>query len=97
MGASQRVSRGFHRLAVFLAASATIIGIIATAFVALDKANSAEATHDKQVKLFCALTALKNAPALAQQPAATSELDPYLEEAKRRGLVPPARTASPTK
>jgi hypothetical protein len=62
MATSQRVSRGFHRLGLFLAAILMLIGVISSAWVALDTANDAKAVHDQQAKLVCAQAALKNAP-----------------------------------
>jgi hypothetical protein len=62
MGGSTRVSRGFHRLGLFLAAILMLIGVISSAWVALDTANDAKAIHDQQAKLVCAQAALKNAP-----------------------------------
>jgi hypothetical protein len=41
MSASQRVSRGFHRLAVFLAAVPLLVGVVWSTFVAIDIANDA--------------------------------------------------------
>jgi hypothetical protein len=61
MSTAQRVSRGFHRLALFLAAIPLLVGGAASAYVALDHANSAKATHDQQAaKLVCAQTALNS-------------------------------------
>ena len=62
MSASQRVSRGFHRLAIFLAAIALVIGTILSVGVAFEQANRAKAKHDWQAKLVCARTALLNDP-----------------------------------
>jgi hypothetical protein len=55
---SLRLSRGFHRLAVFLAAIPLLVGGAWSYTVALGEANSAKAL---QAKLVCAQTALKNA------------------------------------
>jgi hypothetical protein len=49
MGASQRVSRGFHRLGLFLAAIPLVIGIILSVGVAVEQANVEEAYHQKVV------------------------------------------------
>ena len=49
MGASQRVSRGFHRLAIFLAAIPLVIGTILSLGVAAELANEEEAYHQKVV------------------------------------------------
>ena len=58
---SQRVSRGFHPLGLFLAAIPLLVGGVWSANVALDHFNSAKATHDQQAaKLVCAQTALNS-------------------------------------
>ena len=62
MSASQQLSRGFRRLALFLAAIPLLVGGIASTFAALDQASSAKRSHDQQVKLVCARTALKADP-----------------------------------
>ena len=54
MAASQRVSRGFHRLAVFLAAIPLVVGILGSIFIALDEANAAKRSQDEQLELICA-------------------------------------------
>ena len=51
MGTSQRVSRGFHRLAVVLAAIPLLIGIGVSCFVAQDTADKASQTYQQ---LLCA-------------------------------------------
>jgi hypothetical protein len=61
MATSQRLSRGFHRLALFLAAIPLLVGGIGSTFFAFDHANYAQHLHDEQVKLVCAQTALKAA------------------------------------
>jgi hypothetical protein len=54
MDATQRLSRGFHRLALFLAAILLLAGGIVSVYVALDATNSAKRFHDDQVALVCA-------------------------------------------
>ena len=54
MGTSQRVSRGFHRLGLFLAAVLLLVGGIASLYIASDAAGSAMRWHDKQAALVCA-------------------------------------------
>jgi hypothetical protein len=49
MGASQRVSRGFNRLAIFLAAIPLVIGTILSLGVAVQQANEEEAYQQKVV------------------------------------------------
>ena len=56
MSASQRVSRGFRRLALLLAAIPLVVGGIATFYIASDAASSAKSLH---VKLACAQAKLK--------------------------------------
>lgn len=60
MAASQRVSRGFHRLALFLAAIPLLVGGGLSLFIAIDQANKAKAMHEEQARLMCAQTALKS-------------------------------------
>ena len=60
MAASQRVSRGFHRLALFLAAIPLLVGGGLSLFIAIDQANKAKAMHEEQARLVCAQTALKS-------------------------------------
>ena len=59
---SQRISRGFHRLAIFLAAIPFLIGGTWATFVAIAQANSAQGTYEETVKLVCAQTELKKNP-----------------------------------
>jgi len=47
--ASPRASRGFHRLAIFLAAIPLVIGTILSVGVAVEQANEEEAYHQKVV------------------------------------------------
>jgi hypothetical protein len=56
----QTLSRGFHRLGLFLAAIPLLVGGSLSLAIALDAANSAK---EMQAKLVCAQTALKNTPA----------------------------------
>jgi len=49
MGASQRVSRGFNRLAIFLAAIPLVIGTILSLGVAVQQANEEKAYQQKVV------------------------------------------------
>jgi hypothetical protein len=62
MSTAQRVSRGSHRLGLFLAAIPLVIGIILSVGPAVEQANRAKATHDEKAKLVaklrCAQTAL---------------------------------------
>jgi hypothetical protein len=51
MSASQRVSRGFHRLALFLAAIPLLLGGSLSVYIAFDLANRLWAQH---LKLVCA-------------------------------------------
>jgi hypothetical protein len=60
MAASQRVSRGFHRLALFLAAIPLLLGGILSVYFAWD----AKLAYDHQAKLVCAQTALNSAQQL---------------------------------
>jgi hypothetical protein len=52
VASSQRLSRGFHRLAIFLAATPLLIGVI-LALIAFDKAS------DQRQKLLCARNVFK--------------------------------------
>ena len=47
MAASQRLSRGFHRLALFLAAIPLIVGALWSIIWSLDEANSASSRHQQ--------------------------------------------------
>ena len=49
MAASQRVSRGFHRLALFLAAIPLLLGGSLSVYIAFDLANRAWEQHQKLV------------------------------------------------
>ncbi len=62
MAASQRVSRGFHRLALFLAAIPFLVGGAWSLTVALGEASNAKVRHEH---LVCAQMKLKNTPAPA--------------------------------
>jgi hypothetical protein len=55
---AQRVSRGFHRLAVFLATIPLLLGAIASLYIASETANSARRSHDEQATMICAQNAL---------------------------------------
>jgi hypothetical protein len=54
MSASQRVSRGFHRLGLFLAAIPMVLGVFASLYIASETANGAKRWHDEQATLVCA-------------------------------------------
>jgi hypothetical protein len=58
MVASQRLSRGFHRLAVFVAAIPLLVGAVWTISIAIGNANYASETHRK---LLCAYNKAGNA------------------------------------
>jgi hypothetical protein len=61
MSAAQRVSRGFHRLGMFLAAIPLIVGVMWSFIFAQGRADAAKMVHDEQVSLVCAQTALESA------------------------------------
>jgi hypothetical protein len=63
MSASQRVSRGFHRLAVFLAAIPFLFGIVLSAVYALDGADTAKVVHDHAAKFQSSLICARDAMA----------------------------------
>ena len=54
MATSQRISRDFHRLGIFLAAFVLLTGGIASLYIALEIASSAKSWHDEQAILICA-------------------------------------------
>jgi len=54
MSSSQRVSRGFHRLGLFMAAITLVVGSIASLNIASDIASNAARWHDEQATLACA-------------------------------------------
>jgi hypothetical protein len=54
MDTAQRLSRGFHRLALFLAAISLLAGGIASVHFASLATSNAKRWHDKQVALVCA-------------------------------------------
>jgi hypothetical protein len=58
MAASQRVSRGLHRLALFLTAITLVVGGIASLYLASDVADSAKHRHDEQAIFICAREAI---------------------------------------
>ena len=60
MSTAQRVSRGFHWLAIFLAAVPLIVGVVLSFVVASGRADNARRDHDEQINLVCAQTALKS-------------------------------------
>ena len=60
---TQRISRGFHRLAIFLAAVPFLIGGTWATFAAINTAKNAQRSHDETVELVCAQTALKKSQA----------------------------------
>ena len=60
MATSHRLSRGFHRLALVLAAIPLVVGGYFYFVVALDRAETAKRQHDEQVKLACAQSKLKS-------------------------------------
>jgi hypothetical protein len=61
MSTAQRVSRGFHRLALFLAAIPLVIGSGFFVSIAFEQTNAAKRSHDEQLELVCA-QALAKAP-----------------------------------
>jgi hypothetical protein len=80
MSAAQRVSRGFHRLAVFLAAIPLIVGGTWAFSIARDEAYSARRSHDEQVELDCAkkrLTAMPNPAQSGDVPRLTNGQPDY--------------------
>jgi hypothetical protein len=54
MDTPQRLGRGFHRLAIFLAAIPLLAGVVVSVYVASDATSSAKRLHDDQVVLVCA-------------------------------------------
>lgn len=57
MSTSQRVSRGFHRLALFLAAIPLLLGGIFSVYFAWVSAGEAKLPYDEQATLVCAQNA----------------------------------------
>jgi hypothetical protein len=55
---SQRVSRGFHRLGLLLAAIPLLAGAAFYFFLAFDTANDAQRLHDEQMAFICAQEAI---------------------------------------
>jgi hypothetical protein len=85
MSTAQRVSRGFHRLGLFLAAIPLLVGGGWSLTIALDAANSARRSHDEQVELVCAQTRLVTTPKTKG-----NYFDRFDEPAeKSSGAVPP--------
>ena len=70
MSASQRVSHGFHRLGLFLAAIPLLVGGALVITSAIGKANSASAEHQK---LLCAHKFFQSVP-LPPQASALDKL-----------------------
>ena len=62
MSASQRVSRGVHRLAVLLATVPFIVGVVLSFHFASGSANHAKISHDEQVRLVCAKSRIAPPP-----------------------------------
>ena len=60
MNTSQKISRGFQKLALFLAAIVLLLGVAWSAATAINAANSARQSHDEQLELVCAKTAITN-------------------------------------
>ena len=54
MDTAQRLNRGFHRLALFLAAISLLAGGVVSVFFASLATSNAKRWHDKQVALVCA-------------------------------------------
>ena len=64
LGTSQRLSRGFHRLGIFLALIPFIVGAAWSLKVANEDANNLAALHDDEVSYACAKKVLMtNSPA----------------------------------
>jgi hypothetical protein len=76
VAASLRLSRGFHRLAVLLAAIPLLVGSAYSFTIALAEANGAKSIHDRQVKLACAQKEL--APEGVASPLHLPSLSPSL-------------------
>jgi len=89
MSTAQRVSRGFHRLAVFLAAIPLIIGIGASIFAALSEANGAKSSHDEQLELICAQELAKAPATRLLKPGETVPLPPGKRPQDVQWLSPP--------
>jgi hypothetical protein len=62
MSTSQRVSRGFHRLALFLAAIPFLVGVAFSASGALDHAKHKRTEHAREVVRFCGKTKVQGHP-----------------------------------
>jgi hypothetical protein len=62
MSAAQRVSRGFHRLGLLLAAIPFLIGSVVSVGMALENAGSARQTYVEQTELACAKARLAAVP-----------------------------------
>ena len=78
---SQRISRGFHRLAIFLAAVPLLFGGAWVTFIAVEAKNKA---HNETVELVCAQTALKKSQAYgAMIDAAGAEKQPAPQANKK--------------
>ena len=54
MSVSQRLSRGFHRLGLFVALIPLLVGAAATFFAGSDAVKSGRQSHQAQVELHCA-------------------------------------------
>lgn len=97
MSTSQRVSRGFHRLAFFLAAIPLLVGGAWVIIWALNIADSARRSHDEQAALVCAQKQLANA-ASSDQPDEKSHGAIKLDEVPGqpgRYILPPGWTKVP--
>src|SRR5262249_10406564 len=81
MGASQRVSRGFHRLALVLAILGFLTVAALTAHIAFDLAEQRQRAHDEQLELACAKREL-----LADIAQAKSQGGRWVPDSGRWGL-----------
>ncbi len=84
MGTSQRVGRGFHRLAVFMAAIPFLVGAVWSVSIAFEQADRAELAHAERVALFCAKLWFRR-PKETSQP---SPFDDLIRDPQAKGLQP---------
>lgn len=67
MATADRVSRGFHRLALFLAAIPLLVGGTWAGVTAFEAADRAKRTHAEQLELVCAKTRIGEKPVSPQE------------------------------